>query len=253
MSDATVFIGIDPTAGARGITCAVLDDGLRIDWLGQGTFEEIVRAVLVRPAALCAIDAPCGLNHGLMADPAYRERLGLYPQRANYSTYRVSEFELRRRRIHIYNTPANEDQLAGWMQEGYRLYNALRGAGYVDHPRPGERRLFETYPHAIYTVLAGSRPYRKTSVQGLLQRQLLLFEEGVGVPDPMMALEEWTRHHLMRGQLNMADIYSHDELDALAAAYTAYVLAREPHNTTAVGDPAEGQIILPTGALKERY
>ncbi len=73
------------------------------------------------------------------------------------------------------------------------------------------------------------------------------------MPDPMMALEEWTRHHLMRGQLNMADIYSHDELDALAAAYTAYVLAREPHNTTAVGDPAEGQIILPTGALKERY
>ncbi len=35
--------------------------------------------------------------------------------------------------------------------------------------------------------------------------------------------------------------------------YQLDVLAHEPHNTTAVGDSTEGQIILPTSALKDSY
>ena len=253
MSEAMAFIGIDPTAGARAMTYAVLDDQLHVRQLGKGSLEHVVEVALSPSTAVCGIDAPAGPNLGLMADPAYRERLGLDAGRSNYSTFRVCEFELRRRGIFVYNTPPDESSLASWMQEGRRLYQTLRDAGYVDYPRTGRRRLFETYPHAAFTALAKGRPYPKNSLEGLLQRQLLLYEEGIDLPDPMRTLEEWTRHRLLKGQLDLADVHNHDELDALVAAYTAFVLVREPQHITVVGDPAEGQIILPVADLLDAY
>jgi predicted nuclease with RNAse H fold len=253
MSDAPVYIGIDTTAGGRPITLAVLDNALRVRQLDALPLDAVVEAVLAYPTAVCGIDAPIGRNSGLLADPDYRVRRNLKPHRDRYSNYRVCEFELRRRGIYVYNTPSEESRVASWMQTSWQLYDRLRSAGYVDEPQRGPRRLFETYPYAIFTVLAGTRPYPKNSIEGRLQRQLILYEEGVDLYDPMRVLEEWTRHHLRAGRLNMEGIHEHDALDALAAAFTAYVLDREPQRTIAVGDPAEGQIVLPAPSLQDAY
>lgn len=253
MIDETVFIGIDPTAGVRPITYAVLDGRLRIKTLRTAPLEEVLADVLTYPAVVCGVDAPAGRNRGLLADPDTRARLGLSADRHTYSRYRLCEYELRRRGIHVYSTPPDEQRIPRWMRVGWELYERLRAAGFVDYPLQGVRRLFETYPHAAYTVLIKKRPYAKTSIEGLLQRQLVLYEEGVGVPDPMRALEEWTRHRLRTGQLDLGIIYGHDELDALMAAYTAYIVEREPYNMTALGDPAEGLIVLPAANLQDAY
>jgi predicted RNase H-like nuclease len=82
---------------------------------------------------------------------------------------------------------------------------------------------------------------------------MVLYDEGLGVPNPMHILEEWTRHRLLTGQLNLDELYGHDALDALVSAYTAFMLDREPHHTIAVGDAAEGQIVLPTSVLRDSY
>lgn len=251
MTDTPAFIGIDPTAGKRPVTYAVLDAKLRVEKLRTVPLEDALADILDYPQAVCGIDAPGGRNRGLLANPEYRARLGLKPRRDKYSMYRVCEYELRRRGIAIYNTPPEEERLPGWMRTGFDLYGRLRAAGYVDWPQSGSRRLFETYPHAAFTLMVSGRLYKKTSIQGLLQRQLLLYDEGVDVPDPVRVLEEWTRHHLRTGHLQLDQVHSHDELDALAAAYTAYLAAREPGNVTAVGDPSEGQIVLPVGGLPD--
>jgi len=249
----TVFIGIDPTAGVRHSTIAVLDGRLKILRLEDMPLDQIAEIVTGYGSAVCGIDAPISLNKGLMADQEYRRRLGLDAHSGSYNGYRVCEYELRRRGINLYATPRDVSQARTWMKEGWKLYERLRSAGYVEYPQSGPRRMFETFPHGGFSVIIGHRPYPKSSMRGLLQRQLILFDEGLDVPDAMLNLEEWTRHRIMTGQLTTHGLKTHDQLDALMAAYTAFKAEREPNEVSRVGDPSEGLIILPAPELKDTY
>ena len=253
MNNVPVYIGIDPTQGARAMTCAMLNAQLEVVELFDASLDEMLQRISEHPRSVCAVDAPIGPNKGLMAEPEYRKRLGLEPDHANYATFRVCEYELRRRGLGVYNTHPNLERVAEWMKEGWQLYDKLRALGFTEHSRPGARRMFEVHPHACYTVLIGKRPYPKRSVEGRMQRQIVLHAEGLRIHDPMYSFEEWTRHRFLTGQLNMDDLYEHDALDALVAAYTAFTLDREPSHITIVGDPAEGQIVVPTGRLQDNY
>jgi predicted RNase H-like nuclease len=71
----------------------------------------------------------------------------------------------------------------------------------------------------------------------------------------MEALEELTAQHLLEGRTVLPGLLDHDALDALAAAYTAYLAAVEPEEVTLVGDEVEGQIVVPVapGELMKTY
>jgi predicted RNase H-like nuclease len=86
-----------------------------------------------------------------------------------------------------------------------------------------------------------------------LQRQLVLFLEGVDLPNPMRSLEEITRHHLLRGELPLRDVFPEEHLDALLAAYTALLVGTATERVVQVGDREEGFITLPTADLKSFY
>lgn len=253
MTVETVYIGIDPTGGSRPITYAVLDRNLQVRELADADLDTLLSAIQAYPSAVCGIDAPSDRNHRLLMNPKYRASIGLDPDRDNYVGYRVCEYELRRRGIYIYNTPVEEEKISDWMVEGWQLYDRLQAADFVRYPATGARRLFETYPYAIFTVLAGARPYPKMGLEGLLQRQLILYEEGVDLPDPMRVTEEITRHHLRASQINLDNLHSHDELDALASAFTAWAVDHAPQSVVTVGDPTEGQIMLPVSTLADSY
>lgn len=253
MSAETVFIGIDPTAGGRLHTMAVLDARLKVVRLEKLGFESLLERVTSYASVLCGVDAPLAPSKALMADPAYRQRLGLDPKTASYSNYRVCEYELRRRKITLYNTPRMAEDAPRWMQEGWRIYEALRKAGFVEYSRPGARQMFETFPHGGFMTIIKRKPVSKSAVEGLLQRQLILYEEGVDVPDPMGVLEEWTRHKVLIGELSRQQLYDHDQLDALMAAYTASLANQQPDQVCSVGDPSEGQLILPVPELLDTY
>ncbi len=253
----TVFVGIDPTAGHRPMNYAILDADLRLQTRGLGTADKVLEVVRGYPSAFVAVDAPQSPNHGLMAQPDFREKLGLPPKGKTWRNCKVCEFELRRRGIRLYLTPGEAEAAPKWMQVGFQLYEALRAEGYVMHT-PGlaaPRQIIEVHPHGCYTVLLGHVPYSKNSMEGRLQRQAVLFREGINVPDPIDTVEEITRHHLLQGTLDLPGLLTHDELDALAAAYTAYLAAQRPEQVSFVGDAAEGQIALPVAAadFKDLY
>ncbi len=255
MTNEAVFIGIE-LAGGRSITYAVLNARLQIEKKGVLPLDDLVEAILTYPLAVCAVNAPIGPSRGLLSDPNIRERLGLDPELATFTQHRVCEYELKRRGLNIYNTPSDPLTAPHWMQVGWQLYNRLRRAGYVEYPRSGTRRMLETYPPAAFATFAGRRPYSKRSVEGRLQRQIILDEAGVKVPNAMNFLEEWTRHRIMTGQLNVDrtdQLFAPNTLDALIAAYTAYLVENEPLRTIAIGDVLEGQIVLPAGELKDSY
>jgi len=254
MSNTTAFIGIDPTNGMRSMTCAVLTSDLRVQTLTTAPAEVLLHDILAQAeSAICGINGPSGPNRALLTEPAYRERVGLDPARTNYSNYRVCEYELRRRGIFVSYTPPGEDRVPAAVQDVWQVYERLRGMGYTGIGRPGSRHLFETNAQAIYTVLINGHPYSKTSLEGQLQRQLILHEQGIRIPDPIYTLQEWTRHRLLTGTVNMQDVLSPGQLDALAAAYTAYVIANDPERIVEVGDESEGQIVLPVARLAEAY
>jgi hypothetical protein len=56
---------------------------------------------------------------------------------------------------------------------------------------------------------------------------------------------EITRHKLMQGDLPLEHILTFDELNALAAAYIAWLAAHQPEDIICLGHPDEGMLILP--------
>ncbi len=252
-----VFIGIDPTAGRPPMSFAVLNDELDLLQRGAGDLDALLEVVRSQASAVVAVDAPQSPNAGLMKQPARRQSYGLPPKSARWANFKVCEYELRRRGIKLHNTPGEIEAAPKWMQLGFKLYAALRAEGYQPY-RPGSatpKQYLEVHPHATFAVLLGHLPLRKDSLEGRMQRQLILYREKVDVPDPLQVLEEITGHHLLEGHLTLPALYTHDELDALASAYTAHLALRQPEQVTCVGDGAEGEIVLPVSMtdFKEKY
>jgi predicted nuclease with RNAse H fold len=106
-----------------------------------------------------------------------------------------------------------------------------RGIALSAHVRSRGFEVIEVYPYGSKVRLFGRPIPRKTTPEG----------------------RTWLRRRLEGLVANLADqqvILTHDELDALVAAYTA--LLRDRGQTEDVGDANEGQICLPLRPLGSR-
>jgi hypothetical protein len=250
----TTYIGIDPTAGQRPFTYAALDVNLELLALGRGSLDEVTAFAGGQRSAVVSVNAPRQPNVGLMKDEAIRSSLKPVPTPGRWEGYRLAEYLLYQHNISIPRTPDLPSEAPRWMQMGFQVYQRLEQFGYQLYPlQDAECQMFETYPHGAFCTLLGVAPFPKQTLEGRLQRQLVLHERQLRIPNPMRFFEEITRHRLLNGILPLEDLFSVEELDALVAAYTAWVTANQPENISILGDPAEGQIILPTAELQAQY
>ncbi len=248
------YIGIDPTAGQRPFTYATLDGDLRLMALGQGEMDEVLAFVAGQRQAFVAVSAPYRPNQGLMEHADVRARLMPPPRPGRWINFRVAEYLLRQHNISCPRTPASESDCPAWMCMGFTLYRRLEGFGYKSYPAEDSLlQSLEVYPHASYCALLGVTPFPKNTLEGRLQRQLVLHNLRLHIPDPMDFFEEITAHRLLQGVLPLKYIYTPPELDALVAAYTAWLTANHPDQISNLGHPDEGQIILPVAELKHKY
>jgi predicted RNase H-like nuclease len=65
--------------------------------------------------------------------------------------------------------------------------------------------------------------------------------------------EEITRHKMVKGIWPLDLLYLAEQLDAMVAAYTAWMVFNKPDEVLSVGDAKEGKIFLPKKQLKETY
>ena len=252
--DHPTFIGVDPTAGEKPVVYAAIDHELHLLALGQGNLDDILAFAAGQRQAVLAVCAPQRPNTGVMTRPEVREYLHPVPHPGRWENFRLADFLLRQHNIAIPRTPAAEADCPNWMKNGFLLFRRLEELGYKCYPeKEAGRQFLEVYPYAVYAVLLGVLPLPKHSLEGRLQRQLALFQTNLEIPDPMRFFEEITRHRLLKGVLPFDDLYTAAELDALVAAYTAWLAANHPDQITMLGDPAEGQIVLPGADLKSRY
>ena len=168
--------------------------------------------------------------------------------------YGRAEESLHARGISVSGTPRMEALCPGWVQLGFELYRRLASLEFMPFPSDGApRQWLETHPHAGFSALLGRSPLARPTLEGRLQRALVLFERGVRIHDPMAFLEEITRHRLLNGLLPMEQLPAQQELDALLAAYTAWLSVMRPSQLAQVGNRQEGYITLPVPVLLDKY
>jgi hypothetical protein len=248
------FIGVDPTAGEKPMVYAAVDHERHVLALGEGKLDDVLAFAAGQRQSVLAVCGPRQPNLGLMRRRDVRERLDPPPSPGRWENFRLVEFLLRRHNLYVPPTPDSVQDSPNWMQQSYRLFQRLIEMGYQLYPQEGaERWCLEVYPHAVYSVLLGLLPYPKNTLEGRLQRQLVLYENELNVPDAMDFFEEITRHRLLKGVLPLDGLYSPGELDALAAAFCAWLAVSQPERVTLLGDPEEGQILLPAAELKKHY
>ncbi len=225
-------------------------DGLELvaTFYAPGDVGQVARTVegFGRGQAVVGVDAPSGHRLDLLA-PGSPVRGAVGVPAGRYERMRVCDALLFRRGLPLYPVPsASQPQTTweSWIYVGFELFAALEplgryvpsGRGYEGPVGDGalaQGRLFETYPDAIFCSLLGHRPSPKRTPWGLQQRIAALKHEGVVDQDGGL----WHR--------------TLDELDACAAAYTAYAMSAG--RGTWVGDTEEGVIVLPTAELLPRY
>lgn len=248
------YIGIDPTAGKRPMVYAALDNDLRLLALDRGSLDDVLAFVAGQRQAAVAVNAPLCPNQGLMAREKVRQHLFPTPRPGRWMNFRVVEYQLRQHNIRVPQTASREQDCPNWMRTGFTLYHRLDNLGYRPYPTDESKHQYlEVYPHACYAVLLDQNPLPKRTLVGRLQRQLVLHERRLNVHDPMRFFEEITRYRLLKGILPSEILYTSEELDALVAAFTAWLATAHPEQVTRIGDPKESQIVLPVAELKERY
>ncbi len=250
------YCGIDVSATRTNQHLCTLhgrrgDDGaneLVATFYAPGDVGAVARTVLgFGGDAVVAVDAPSGHRLDLLAPgQPLRDTLGLPPGR--FERHRVCDALLFRRRLPLYPVPSVNQALAAWERwigVGFDLFAELAALGLyrpqAETAVQGEvgegelrfGRLCETYPDAVFCSLLEHRPPPKRTPWGLQQRIAALRMRGVVDHDGGL----WHR--------------TLDELDACAAAYTAYTLATG--GASWVGAPEEGVIVLPVRELRDRY
>ncbi len=208
--------------------------------------------MLSHNSAFVAVNSPSQTSKGVVRKQLQTRKPSARVLRG--AGIRLAERELRDRGLAVSPTPSDIALCPPWVQLSLGLYRELASRGFQAFPdSDAAYQVLETHPHAAFAALLGSLPLPKPTLEGRLQRALVLFERGVRIRDPMSFLEEITRHRLLHGVLPVDLLPSPQHLDALVAAYTAWVAANKPDEMTAVGDSVEGLINLPAPELQAHY
>ena len=92
-----------------------------------------------------------------------------------------------------------------------------------------------------FSALLQKKLLSRRTLEGRIQRALVLYDQGLQISDPMEFFEEITRYKLMQGILPLENLYTSNELDALVAAYVAWTTVNKPGQFV-----IKGEFILPS-------
>ena len=245
------FIGVEASPDrTHPFTYASLDGELTIRAIGRGGIKDVFSFLAGQESALAAINSPSTTNKGLMKREEIRKTLSTKTRLGRWANLRLVEFELIKRGINIPRTPGSLKGSPKWMRLGFQLFEEIGKLGYEQYPGLiASKQYFECHGESCFWNLLGRAPLKENTLEGCLQRQLILQLCGLPVPDAMRFFEEITRHRLLSSSLPLEGIYSNAELNAVAAGYTAWLAMNEPEKVVKVGNQEEGVIYLPDNPI----
>jgi hypothetical protein len=243
------FAGICLTAGAGKLVLARVDSTLAEPVWERLSESEVAACLATYGEITVAVAGP--LHKGKAAPRAGQASFG----RSRPGFTRAAEAELARHGIPVRATPSVAGAAPAWMRASFLLARRLAADGFVEGPggREEDRWLIETHAAGCMAALLGKLPMPRDTLEGRLQRQLLLFRERLGLADPMSVLEEVTEHHLLAGELKLEGLLAPDELESCAAALTAWAATLRPERVSWLGGDDESWICLPANPLSSKY
>src|SRR4030042_3577741 len=207
------YLGIDPTAGREPFPASPLDKDLHLTPPGRGSLDEVLTFTAGQHQAFVAVCAPRKPNQGMMGRPQVRDQLSPPPRPGRWTDFRLVEYLLRQHRISCYKTPSDEKACPNWMKMGFNLYQRLERMGYQPYPaQESALQWLEVYPHPSFCCLPGRAPLPKNTLEGRIQRQLVLHQQNIDLPDPMDMLKGITPQRLLEGAWPLEKLYSQGEL-----------------------------------------
>ncbi len=240
------FIGVDLTPGKKRLQYAAIDENLELLTLAQGDLNQVLTFLHSQQQVALAINGPAGPNHRIMTDAEQREQYLIPLGKGRPGNMRVAEYILRKNHLPTHRTPAEIEDAPSWMQTSFKLYRTLPDAGYLPYQseQPLQRKYIEVNPESCFNAWLDGKALPANTLHGRMQRQMILYEMGLKIPDPMTYFEEITRFRILQGILPKDVVYSAPSQNALAAAYMAWLLEKQPDTLTLVGIPEEGQIAI---------
>ena len=246
------YLGINLTGS--NFTYAALNSKLELLALDGGTLDALLAFIGGQASAFVAVNAPARPNLGRVRALREAEGLGTDSSPLRGAEMRMAEYELRARGIKVAATPSHPDHCPAWMRTGFALYEKLAEIGFRVYPAgKATHQVLETHPQAGFIVMAEGNLLPASALEGRLQRQAILYGMGLEIRDPMNFFEEITRFKLKQGILPLEQIYDAKQLNALLAAYTAWLVAEKPKDAASLGDDDEGKVYLPASKLKSKY
>ncbi|NMB53769.1 MAG: hypothetical protein GYA15_03630 [Leptolinea sp.] len=231
------YVGIDVQAHQKPFFYTVLDSTLEVIATGHGRMVDVLSYLAGLSSALVAVNGPISARE---PDREVKQS-GLFDQASpagELVTARTGEKELASRGFTNFITGKTEER-------SIALASGLRELGYTMHGEINSDKVYlETNCDAACWLAAGCLPYDARSLEGRLQRQLILCEMGIHLKDPMNFLEEFTRHRLRTSQLPMEQILPGYELRAMMAAATAWLVDSFPEKVEHLGKSGAGEVIL---------
>ncbi len=249
VSDRTVFLGIDPGSGREGMTYVALDAEKRLLAIGGGKMPDILAYAAGQADVLAAV------NHFYKPsqDASSTElQQRLFPEFGDdlFGRLRKEAVERLESSAGVGTVGMIEKDTRSAQQRSNLLVQQLEGLGYHPFPAEEEKRQWLRFSaQATFVSLCGGRLFDARSLEGRLQRQLILFEEKLPIKDPMDFFEEVTRRRLLLGRLPYEVIYAPGELNALAGAYTAWLAAFDHQRLVKEEDGSESGWYLPLPPL----
>lgn len=251
------FIGIDLRAVRRSYTYAALDGNQTLIAFGQGRLDDIFSFISGRQTAICAINSPLTTCPTENSQPDFTQE-ALFPieqRKGRKQSQRQAEHDLQLKGIIVPKAPSTLEMKSspGWVRRGFQFIQLLEQVGFKVWPTEGTSRQFlEVQAEAAFWNWLGAQPLSEETLEGRIQRQLILAEMDIDVPDPMNFFEEVTRYKLLRGLLPMNGIYSPQELNAIMCAITALLLVKNPQQVATFGSRSDGIIYLPIHEVNTR-
>jgi hypothetical protein len=148
----------------------------------------------------------------------------------------LGDYEHLKLAIHSPNTKAGRELFHSFQpliaDAGFRNYSS----------KEGTRLWIESNADECYRVFQPNL-FPRQSLEGRLQRGLILYDEGLQIPDPMEFFEEITRHKLLQGVMPSEYIHSPGQLDALMMSYVAWLAGNPSQKVNLKGD-----LLLPAPA-----
>ena len=251
MEAKSTFIGINIISNAPQFCMAAIDDNAKLIALSSGNLGDTLAYISGVKNAIVGINSPSNTNYGYVKKSKVIEDIKETNMKLSTYNMRICEYELFVKGYTPGFTPSSIKKCPKWVRNGFRLYKRCQELGYsISQIEINKKSLVEVNTETSFKKFANYQLLDKITFEGRLQRQLILYEMGMDIPDPMCYFEELTRYRLLNGNLPLEDIYQIEELNAICAAFSVYLLLQRNSLAEWIGEPDEGQIMVPPGKIK---